>query len=53
MPFYIKRIGAVATAHLFGLRSLDLLVLGFPTAVIGRSFSMICFFDFVTWLGHI
>ena len=34
------------------LRSFDLLVLDFATAVVGRSFAVVCFFDFVTWLGH-
>ena len=34
------------------LRSLDLFILGFATAVVGRSFAVICFFNFVTWLGH-
>ncbi len=34
------------------LRSLDLFVLGFSATVVGWSFSVICFFDFVTWLGH-
>jgi hypothetical protein len=34
------------------LRSFDHLVLGFATAVVGRSFDVIRFFDFVTWLGH-
>lgn len=34
------------------LRSLNFLVFGFATAVVRWAFSMICFFDFVTWLGH-
>ena len=34
------------------LWSFDLLVLGFAAAVVGRSFAVICFFNFVTWLGH-
>ena len=34
------------------LRGLDFLVLGFATAVVGWSFAVICFLDFVTWLGH-
>ena len=35
-----------------GLRSLDSLFLGFATAVVGRSFAVIGFFDFMSWLGH-
>ena len=35
------------------LGSLDLFVLGFATAVICGAFSVICFFYFVTWLGHL
>jgi len=34
------------------LWSLDLLVLGFASSVVGRSFAVIRFFYFVTWLGH-
>ena len=35
-----------------GLRSLDSLFLGFATAVVGWSFAMIGFFDFMSWLCH-
>ncbi len=48
-----------ASLHLYvnagqtpGLRSLDSLLFGFATAVVGWSFAVIGFFDFMSWFCH-
>ncbi len=56
-PMAIKRSRALFSGSADDLhnklRSFDLLVFCFAPAVVGGTFSVVCFFYFVTWLGHL